>query len=1058
MSLHWGYQEGLDWDRDRIFSGCYYLTAASSSFPIRNYLPVVQSEFHSTIVSNTVHTTLEQTFSNSTKEDIKSCKYTFPFFEGISVVGFTCQIADRCLTGVVKEKEEAKATFESAVARGETAGLLEQSQEASDVFSTSLGNVPAGEWVNVEITYVAELKNDLEIDGIRLTIPTIIAPRYGSRQDMTMAGEVPVSERGGIKITVDVNMPDDSPIRSVRSPSHPIAVSLGTLSSKNDQQDQQDPSLSRASATLSLGETALEKDFVLMVEAKDTGAPTALLETHSAIKGHRALSATLVPKFSLPAIRPEIVFVADRSGSMQNNIPMLQDAMRVFMRSLPDGVKFNICSFGSHHSFLWPSSQSYTKSNFDTSLEHIETFGANFGGTETLDALVATIQRRLGDMPLEIILLTDGDIWHQEEAFRYIHNQVQASKGQIRLFPLGIGNGVSHALIEGLARSGNGFAQAVQDGERLDSRVVRMLRGALSPHISDYSLEIKYSADDDDNFEVIDKVSDSLKVMVIGDDVATGRPLKKQKTISLHNASVNPDKETRVEDYLPKVDVPKLLQAPHFIPTLFPFSRTTVYMLMSPETIQRNPASVILKATSNEGPLSLEIPIQVLDQPGQTIHQLAARKAIQDLEEGRGWILDARDENDMTYKERFGNRMEDVVKREAVRLGTKFQVANRWCSFVAVESAVQEYGKQSKVQGNQSFPQSFPRSLSQAPDRRFTRAELHTETCKTGGPGGSKTFYVVNGKHVGEVPQGIPQVVQPRQAVQMPRQRMQRSMQMSQRLVPMGEACNAATFPLKRSQLRELAAYNGTLEPPTRGASHVSSRGATGGRGGYSGSRGRGGVRGPTRSGGRGGRGALMSASASINEASIRGTAPIRPWHQGEETKSFSAGDDDDEEESEDVGFCSSFGDDPFVAARSARSDRSAAVPSAPAVTKGVARGGAVSSQRVFSSSEKVHTLIALQRFEGFWAASDAHQIAELMGFEEIVFFNPDTYKDVQVNGRDAWTTALVVAFLESTMASEKEVWEMIVEKARVWLEGKVTPQVGITKMINEARLVAMGF
>jgi hypothetical protein len=40
---------------------------------------------------------------------------------------------------------------------------------------------------------------------------------------------------------------------------------------------------------------------------------------------------------------------------------------------------------------------------------------------------------------------------------------------------LGIGGGVSSALIEGVARAGCGFAQMVTDNEQMDSKVVRMV-------------------------------------------------------------------------------------------------------------------------------------------------------------------------------------------------------------------------------------------------------------------------------------------------------------------------------------------------------------------------------------------------------------------------------------------------------------------------------------------------------------------------------------------------------------------------------------------------------
>jgi hypothetical protein len=103
----------------------------------------------------------------------------FPIYDGVSVTAFECQVANRKLVGIVKEKAEAKAEFNAAVSSGRKAGLLEQS-ENSDVFSTSLGNVEAGQDVHITITYIGELKNDLDIDGIRLTIPNKIAPRYGA--------------------------------------------------------------------------------------------------------------------------------------------------------------------------------------------------------------------------------------------------------------------------------------------------------------------------------------------------------------------------------------------------------------------------------------------------------------------------------------------------------------------------------------------------------------------------------------------------------------------------------------------------------------------------------------------------------------------------------------------------------------------------------------------------------------------------------------------------------------------------------------------------------------
>jgi hypothetical protein len=105
---------------------------------------------------------------------------------------------------------------------------------------------------------------------------------------------------------------------------------------------------------------------------------------------------------------------------------------------------------------------------------HVEKFHADFGGTETLSAVEACCKARHYDLSTELILLTDGDIWAQQRMFDYISDQTK--DGNIRVFPIGIGDGVSSALIEGVARAGRGFAQMVADNEKLDSKIVRMVR------------------------------------------------------------------------------------------------------------------------------------------------------------------------------------------------------------------------------------------------------------------------------------------------------------------------------------------------------------------------------------------------------------------------------------------------------------------------------------------------------------------------------------------------------------------------------------------------------
>lgn len=723
--------------------GLYYNVPLRGS-PVKTYLPQVNIQAHATIQDTTSRTVLTQTFVNpSVEKGIREVRYMFPLYEGVCVVGFTCHVGERVIVGEVKERDQARTVFNAAIARGETAGLFEQLPSAADVFTTTVGNIPPAAKVIINITYLGELKHDMEVDGIRYTIPTFICPRYGSSPADLRMTSATNAVGGGLAITVDVETADGSTIRKIQSPTHPISITMGTTAIAPDAE----PTMTRASAGLTLGTAQLDQDFVVQVIARNTGVPKAVLENHPTISNHRALMATLVPKFALPPEKPELIFVCDRSGSMGGTrITLVVQALKVFLKSLPVGVKFNICSFGSSYSFLWERSVTYNQRTLDEAIRHVDSFTANYGGTEMLTPLKATIDRRYKDMPLDIMMLTDGEVWNQQVLFSYLNESVTTSKAPIRVFTLGIGNGVSHALIEGVAKAGNGFSQAVAEGEKMDTKVVRMLKGALSPHISDYTLEVKYSEpttslDDEDDFEIVEKVADSLRVKLDlnepEDRGANVRLLSKplqgtsinhpqMKPISLFDTSADPDQgeppsyDTSGEGryaHLPGIAIPKVIQAPQNIPSLYAFNRTTLYLLLGPEAPQSIPKSIVLRGTSTHGPLELEIPIKMLDRPGETIHQLAAKKAISELEQGRGWLPEAKNEYGKLIKTKFEGRFEDMVEREAVRLGVQFQVGGKWCSFVAVESRQQFNSNSKKV--NQNWEWLEDGASNSAPNCKF---------------------------------------------------------------------------------------------------------------------------------------------------------------------------------------------------------------------------------------------------------------------------------------------------------------------------------------------------
>ncbi|KAE8857791.1 hypothetical protein PTNB73_09039 [Pyrenophora teres f. teres] len=483
---------------------------------------------------------MRQTFVNQSEDTLIEIRYAFPLFDGVSVVDFMCQVGERTIYGLVKERREARKTYDKAKERGETAALLEQLPDAADVFTTTISNIANGSFIFITIKYIQELKHDAEVDGIRLTIPSSISPRYGDYPG-NLQERFRMVDTQGISITVDVSIPEGIPIRKMISPSHPIEVTLGSLSTSTIDEDV---SLSKGSAILSLGKMEIRKDFVLEVVAKDIGIPQAILETHSTLPNQRALMTTLVPKFNLKDQKPEIIFIVDRSGSMYEHIPTLLSALKVFLKSIPIGCMFNICSFRTHHSFLWDWSKAYTQEILEKAID---------------------------------------------------------------------------ALIEGVARAGRGFAQMVTENKKLDSKIVRMLKGALTTHIKDYSLEVRYEDDS------IESVTESLRVHLNIDDADKDNKNPEEELnaepISLYDTAFQEEHPKAGEPIdifagLLSLKRPALVQTSHEIPQLFPFHRTSIYLLLAPELSHLKPQSVVLK------------------EADKVIYQLAACKATQELEEG----------------------------------------------------------------------------------------------------------------------------------------------------------------------------------------------------------------------------------------------------------------------------------------------------------------------------------------------------------------------------------------------------------------------------------------
>jgi len=148
-------------------------------------------------------------------------------------------------------------------------------------------------------------------------------------------------------------------------------------------------------------------------------------------------------------------------------------SLQIMLKSLPTrSTTFNIVSFGSSFTSLWPTSQAYSAESVAEASTHVDGFSSNYGGTELRSALEFAFKGRAAygkkeaddKIPASVFILTDGEAWDLRGVLDTVTNNVEEAKKEdslLRAFVLGVGNQVSTAMCEGIARAGKGTATFV---------------------------------------------------------------------------------------------------------------------------------------------------------------------------------------------------------------------------------------------------------------------------------------------------------------------------------------------------------------------------------------------------------------------------------------------------------------------------------------------------------------------------------------------------------------------------------------------------------------------
>jgi len=621
--------------------GLHWRETGSSGWQYQNpAVPIDHVDVQVVIVETTSEVNVKQVYRNSLTHVIEAI-YAFPLDDNAAICEFEAQIGENKVVGIVKSKKEARKEYKEAVKKGDGAYLLEQ--DRPDIFRTKIGNIPPGATVQISIKYVAEIKNELE--KTRFVIPMVIAPRYQSNFGEGEKNREDVAPTSSAAVTTSIKATCVSPngISSLESPSHRISTQMENQSTFGI-------------VTLAEEVTALEKDFVLLISYAKPHEPKAVLEENE--KGSCVIMISLFPHFEFPETKTELVFLIDRSGSMSSKVFEVREAMALFLRSMPPDCYFNIVGFGDTYQTFFPRSAKYDDDTVAKAEEHVNRLEADLGGTEILQPL-----QEIFGWPLierysrQIFLLTDGQVSNEKEVMNLVAKHAKTA----RVFTLGIGDSVSHHLVEGVARNGNGTSFFAIEGERIEKKVLKQLKDATQPALS--KVEVNWS------LNVASQTPNVKRKQSIGKKI--GKFFSNMaSSFSSHSASSSNT-------------IFKGFQAPFTIPPVYDNSHFRVYCLFEEGEI---PGQVVVRAESPDGPLVAEIPVdQSKVIKGNLLHKLAARVLIRDLEEGTS----------VFHSQSLPN-IEEFAKTEIIRLGTTYSLVSKYTSFIAVEKRSSEQKEEEK--------------------------------------------------------------------------------------------------------------------------------------------------------------------------------------------------------------------------------------------------------------------------------------------------------------------------------------------------------------------------
>jgi Ca-activated chloride channel family protein len=468
----------------------------------RGNLPLESIDVRATVTGLVSRTVLTQGFQNPHAVPLEAT-YIFPLPARAAVTGLKMTADGRTVEAELKERAEARATYDEALAAGQRASIAEE--ERPDVFTLRVGNILPGERVSVQLTLVGPLPYE---DGeATYRLPLVVAPRYipGTPLPGSSVGDGVVPDTDAVpdasRITPPILLPGfPNPVRlSINADIDPAGLPLSGIRSSlhaiaTEQGDRQ------TSVTINPGER-VDRDFILRLaygepEATATAFTTEpdqlIVDGQPEGEAEGTFELTVLPPVGGAAPQPrDVVLVLDRSGSMSGwKMVAARRAAARIVDTLTATDRFAVLSFDTvierPAGLPTDALAEGTDRNRFRAVEHLAGLTAR-GGTEMLTPLqeaARLLGKTDGERDRVLVLVTDGQVGNEDQLL----SGLVAPLAGVRIHTVGIDQAVNAGFLGRLAGLGGGRCELVESEDRLDEALDRIHLRIGTPLLTNLTL------------------------------------------------------------------------------------------------------------------------------------------------------------------------------------------------------------------------------------------------------------------------------------------------------------------------------------------------------------------------------------------------------------------------------------------------------------------------------------------------------------------------------------------------------------------------------------------